>query len=72
MTLPSFFAASIKAGVTAPTAAQPPLRASSRLTNENGAGAASTSRREIPGRIMWSFPALLAKLGTPEPAALFR
>src|SRR2546422_3134728 len=68
MTLPSFFAAPISAGVTASGGG---AAAITRVENAAPAKAAptpaSTWRREIPGCFMFSFPALLAKLGTPDP-----
>jgi hypothetical protein len=66
--LPSFFAASISAGVTASGGG---AAANTRVENAALASTApvpaSTWRREIPGCFMFSFLALLAKLSTLKP-----
>ncbi|ANW00527.1 hypothetical protein LMTR13_10485 [Bradyrhizobium icense] len=64
MTSPFFFAASISAGMTASGGG-----AAAMTRVENAAPAApvpaSTWRREIPGRLMFSFPALVGEVWHP-------
>src|SRR5882757_6144766 len=68
MTWPSFFAASISAGVTGSGAG---ASANTRVENAAPTRTApvpfSTSRREIPGCFISSFPALIGEVGISQP-----
>src|SRR6202022_3624863 len=68
MTWPSFFAASIRAGVIGSGGgASAMTRVENAAPARNGPGPLSTSRRDILGCFIGSFhPLVLARLGTPD------
>src|SRR6267154_2399305 len=66
MTLPSFLAASISAGVTGSAGGASAItRVEKAAPAKTAPAPASKLRREIPACFICSFPALVAKLGTP-------